>query len=129
MPSLALHSLLAVALTILSTATAFPLTNRDTQSWTFNLYPTTACNATGDVHTGIGSTGCRADLNSVAAAYKLTSVPEPCRIEFFDNTMCDATEGSDLAGPLTTLESCRIPGLGRRYGSYRVMCDGTEGVE
>lgn len=124
MLSLALHSLLAVVLTILSTATAFPLNNRDTPTWSFSLYPTTTCNATGDLHTGVGSTGCRADLHSVAAAYKLTSMPEPCSIEFFDNTMCDAAEGSDSAGPLTSLESCRIPGLGRRYGSYRVTCDG-----
>lgn len=128
MPSLARHSsLLTVAVALLqtlSTTTAFPLTNRDTPAWSFNLYPTQACNATGDLHTGTGSTGCRADLHSVAAAYKLTSIPEPCRIEFFDNTMCDSAEGSDLAGPLTSLEACRIPGLGRRYGSYRVVCDG-----
>lgn len=125
MPSLALQSTLAIlVLLFVQIATAFPLINRDTPTWSFNLYPTTACNATGDLHTGTGSTGCRADLHSVAAAYKLTSIPEPCRVEFFDNTMCDAAEGSDLAGPLTMMDSCWIPGPERSYGSYRVVCDG-----
>lgn len=115
---------LTIALLLLNTSTAFPLTLRDTPSqWSFDLYPTTTCDGPGDPHAGTGSTGCRADLNSVASAYKLNSVPEGCRIEFFDDTMCDSNEVSDIAGPLTSTESCRVPGSGRRYGSYRVTCD------
>lgn len=125
MPSFALPSyLLALAVLLITTATASPLTPRDPPpQWSFDLFPARACNGTGDFHAGSGSTGCRADLSSVASAYRLTSVPEDCRIAFFDNTMCDTTELSDIASVLTSIESCRLPGLGRRYGSYRVTCD------
>ncbi|KAJ5640081.1 uncharacterized protein N7484_007943 [Penicillium longicatenatum] len=71
----------------------------------------------------MGSTGCRANLHSVASAYRLNTVAEGCQIEFFDNTMCDATETSDIAGPISSTGFCRVPELARRYGSYQVTCE------
>ncbi|KAJ5949912.1 hypothetical protein N7454_001496 [Penicillium verhagenii] len=72
----------------------------------------------------MGSTGCRADLHSVASAYRLNLVADGCQIEFFDNTMCDATETtSDIAGPISNAGLCQVPELTRRYGSYQVTCE------
>ncbi|KAJ5152705.1 uncharacterized protein N7482_009183 [Penicillium canariense] len=107
------------------TATSFPLMPRDIQ-WSFDLYPTQACNGTADPHAGHGSTGCRADLNSVASAYTLNTVADGCRIEFYDNTMCDGNELSDIAGPMTSPGTCRVPNLHRRYASYQVTCEKVE---
>ncbi|KAJ5633268.1 hypothetical protein N7490_009607 [Penicillium lividum] len=119
---LALRSYFIALALLLATTSASPLNKREIQ-WSFDLFPTSQCNQTGDHHTGMGSTGCRADLNSVASAYRLNMVSEGCHIEFFDNTMCDATETtSDIADPLNT-GFCRVPELTRRYGSYRVTCE------
>ncbi|EPS26426.1 hypothetical protein PDE_01362 [Penicillium oxalicum 114-2] len=115
-------STLILTLAALSlTTNAFPLFSRDLQ-WSFNFFPTDACNGTSELHIGSGSTGCRADLGSVASAYTLNMVPDGCRIEFYDNTMCDRAELSDLAGPMTRLQVCRVPNLRRRYASYQVTC-------
>lgn len=114
--------LLAIAL-FLNLTIAFPLIGRDIQ-WSFTLFPSASCNGTiGDPHAGSGSTGCRADLHSVASAYTLTTVAEGCRIEFFDNTMCNQNELSDLAGQITPADTCRVAGSSRRYGSYQVSCE------
>ncbi|OQD90009.1 hypothetical protein PENANT_c002G04150 [Penicillium antarcticum] len=114
--------LLAATLFLINMTTAFPLMSRDIE-WSFTLFPTSSCNATGDPHAGSGSTGCRADLNSVASAYTLYSVAEGCRIEFFDNTMCDETELSDVAGQVNSTNTCHMAGPRRRYGSYQVTCE------
>ncbi|KAJ5691927.1 hypothetical protein N7462_001350 [Penicillium macrosclerotiorum] len=115
-------SVAMVVCLLFSTSAAFPLLHRDVQ-WSFDLYPTTYCNGTADPHAGSGSTGCRADLDSVASSYTLNTVDEGCRIEFFDNTMCDGNEISDVAGPLTSTDTCRVPNLKRRFGSYQVTCE------
>lgn len=108
-------------------AAASPLQQRDIQ-WSFDLFPTPQCNQTGDLHAGMGSTGCRANLHSVASAYRLNTVADGCHIEFFDNTMCDATETtSDIAGPISSTGFCRVPELTRRYGSYQVTCEEEKG--
>lgn len=121
MPSL-LRILLSASLLI--NASAFPLLHlREATQWNFDLFPTVRCNGTADVHTGSGSTGCRANLPTEAAAYRLNAISEGCRIQFFDNTMCDESEMSVIAGPLTTSETCRVPTSGHRYGSYQVTCD------
>jgi hypothetical protein len=125
MPSLSVRNLATVAFLFTTTTSAFPLFPRDIQ-WSFDLYPTQACNGTGELHAGSGSTGCRADLNTVASAYSLNTVADGCRIEFFDNTMCDGNEISDLAGPMTTTQTCRVPNLQRRYASYQVTCEKNE---
>ena len=121
LPSSLRLCLLAATLFLINMATAFPLISREVE-WSFTLFPT-SCNATGDPHAGSGSTGCRADLNSVASAYTLNSIAEGCRIEFFDNTMCDETELSDVAGQVTPTNTCRMAGPRRRYGSYQVTCE------
>ncbi|CAI7636928.1 unnamed protein product [Penicillium viridicatum] len=90
--------LLAVAL-FFNFSSAFPLISREVQC-----------------------TGCRADLPSVASAYTLNSVAEGCRIELFDNTMCDQNELSDIASQANATQTCRIAGTRRRYGSYQVTC-------
>ncbi|KAJ5399316.1 hypothetical protein N7501_001920 [Penicillium viridicatum] len=113
--------LLAVAL-FFNFSSAFPLISREVQ-WSFTLFPSPSCNGTiGDPHVGSGSTGCRADLPSVASAYTLNSVAEGCRIELFDNTMCDQNELSDIASQANATQTCRIAGTRRRYGSYQVTC-------
>ena len=122
MYSFALRSYLFALALFFVAISASPLQKREIQ-WSFDLFPSPQCNQTGDTHAGAGSTGCRADLNSVAAAFRLNTVAEGCHIDFFDNTMCDATEIADVAGPITSTSMCRIPGLNRRYGSYRVTCD------
>lgn len=115
--------ILALAL-LFNVSTAFPLVSRDApRDWSFDLFPTAQCNGTGDQHAGTGSTGCRADLHSVASAHRLNAVAEGCRIEFFDNTMCGSDEVSDISGPMTSTESCRVPGHQRSYASYQVTCD------
>jgi hypothetical protein len=116
-----LRILLAAAL-FLNLAAAFPLISREIQ-WSFTLFPSASCNGTaGDPHAGSGSTGCRADLHSVASAYTLNSIAEGCRIEFFDNTMCDQSELSDVAGQVNATDTCRMASSRRRYGSYQVSC-------
>ncbi|GLI74831.1 hypothetical protein PoHVEF18_003079 [Penicillium ochrochloron] len=125
MPSFSLRTLATAAFIFTTTTTAFPLFPRDIQ-WSFDLYPTQACNGTGELHAGSGSTGCRAHLDSVASAYTLNTVADGCRIEFYDNTMCDGNEISDLAGPMTTTQTCRVPNLQRRYASYQVTCEKIE---
>ncbi|KAJ5198550.1 uncharacterized protein N7498_007667 [Penicillium cinerascens] len=112
-----------VATTLLVNASAFPLHVRDAMEWNFDLFPTARCNGTGNAHTGSGSTGCRANLPTEAAAYRLNSIADGCRIQLFDNTMCDESEMSIVPGPLTTADTCRFPGSGHRYGSYQVTCD------
>ncbi|KAJ5695123.1 hypothetical protein N7536_005535 [Penicillium majusculum] len=113
--------LLAVTL-FFNFSSAFPLISREVQ-WSFTLFPSPSCNGTiGDPHVGSGSTGCRADLHSVASAYTLNSVAEGCRIELFDNTMCDQNELSDIASQANATQTCRIAGTRRRYGSYQVTC-------
>jgi hypothetical protein len=110
--------------TLLMHASAFPLLHlRDTTEWKFELFPAAHCNGTADAHAGSGSTGCRANLPTEAAAYKLNAIAEGCRIQFFDNTMCDESEMSVIAGPLATSDTCRVPASGHRYGSYQVTCD------
>ncbi|OQD73714.1 hypothetical protein PENDEC_c014G06559 [Penicillium decumbens] len=111
-----------VAAALLLNVSAFPLHIRDTLEWKFDLFPTAQCNGTGDAHAGSGSTGCRANLPTEAAAYRLNSVAEGCHIQFFDNTMCDDSEMSVIAGPLIT-DTCHVPGSRHRYGSYQVTCD------
>ncbi|KAF3402088.1 hypothetical protein F1880_009805 [Penicillium rolfsii] len=127
MPSFSLRTLATAALlfTTTTTTTAFPLFSRDVQ-WSFNLFPTQACDGTGELHAGSGSTGCRAHLDGVASAYTLNTVAEGCRIAFYDNTMCDGNDISDLAGPMTTTQTCRVPNLRRRYASYQVTCEKIE---
>ncbi|KAJ5361184.1 hypothetical protein N7541_002028 [Penicillium brevicompactum] len=71
----------------------------------------------------VATTGCRADLHSVASAYKLNTVAEGCRIQFFDNTMCDTNELSDIAGQITPTDTCRVADFRRRFGSYQVSCE------
>lgn len=115
-----LHSYLV--LLVLATATAFPLQSRDVQ-WSFDLFPTRQCNGTGDHQIGTGSTGCRAKLPSIAAAYKVSSLAD-CRIDFFDNTMCETStpqEFTDAVLPSATLQTCRVP-YKHHYGSYKVTC-------
>ncbi|KAJ5188899.1 hypothetical protein N7491_005221 [Penicillium cf. griseofulvum] len=103
-------------------SSAFPLIGRNIQ-WSLTLFPSTSCNGTiGDPHVGSGSTGCRADLHSVASAYTLNSVAEGCRIVLFDNTMCEQNEFSDVASQANATQTCRISGARRRYGSYQVTC-------
>lgn len=117
-----LRIIVAIAMFLNLTA-AFPLMGRDVQ-WSFTLFPSPSCNGTiGDPHAGSGSTGCRADLHSVASAYKLNTVAEGCRIEFFDNTMCDTNELSDIAGQITPTDTCRVADFRRRFGSYQVSCE------
>ena len=118
-------SFLFVALLLVNTVNAIPVERRDVQ-WSFELHSDANCNSTGDVHFGAGSTGCRANLNSVASAYKLNLMAEGCQIEFFDNTMCDSTEISELARPGTTTKTCRVPGSERHFGSYMVTCGNEE---
>lgn len=102
---------------------AFPLMSRDVQ-WSFTLFPSPSCNSTiGDLHAGSGSTGCRADLSTVASAYLLNSVAPGCQIELFDNTMCDGNELSDVADQITAAHTCRTAEARRRYGSYQVTCE------
>ncbi|KAJ5110425.1 hypothetical protein N7532_000960 [Penicillium argentinense] len=103
--------------------TAFPFMKRDIQ-WSFDLYPSSQCDSDGDLHSGAGSTGCRADLNSMAAAYRLNAIAPGCQVEFFDNTMCEQSGTSDVVFDLSTgAESCQVPSLARRYGSYQVTCN------
>ncbi|EKV06794.1 MNNG and nitrosoguanidine resistance protein [Penicillium digitatum] len=103
-------------------ASAFPLISHGVQ-WSFTLFPSSSCNGTiGDPHFGSGSTGCRANLHSVASAYTLNSVAEGCHIELFDNTMCDQNELSDIASHVNATQICRVAGTRRRYGSYQVTC-------
>ncbi|KAJ5116755.1 hypothetical protein N7456_001103 [Penicillium angulare] len=119
-----MHFSLPTLAVLLATATASPFQKRDIQ-WSFDLFPTSACNGTGDPYVGSGSTGCRADLSTVASAYRLNLVSDGCHIDFYDNTMCDATEPeNDAASSLSHAGTCRIPTLSRRYGSYRVTCGG-----
>ncbi|KAJ5151680.1 hypothetical protein N7492_009975 [Penicillium capsulatum] len=118
-------SLLQTTLLLVATTAAFPLQSRDIQ-WSFNLFPTAQCNGTGHLESGPGSTGCRANLPSIAAAYHVTSIADDCRIEFFDNTMCDTPsvqEPTDLVSSSANVQACRIPSTQHRYGSYRVTCD------
>lgn len=113
--------LLAVTL-FFNFSSAFPLISREVQ-WSFTLFPSPSCNGTiGDPHVGSGSTGCRADLHSVASAYTLNSVADGCRIELFDNTMCDQNELSDIASQANATQTCHIAEARRRYGSYQVTC-------
>lgn len=119
---LSLQSSLYFLLLLLSAAAAFPLQSRDVE-WSFNLFPTRQCNGTGDLQTGTGSTGCRANLPSIAAAYQVSSIAD-CRIDFFDNTMCDAPgvqDPTDVVLPSTNVQSCRVPPK-HHYGSYKVTC-------
>ncbi|KAJ5835248.1 hypothetical protein N7447_001274 [Penicillium robsamsonii] len=103
-------------------SSAVPLVGRDIQ-WSFTLFPSPSCNGTiGDPHVGSGSTGCRANLPSVASAYTLNTVAEGCRIELFDNTMCDQNEFSDVTSQANATQTCRMAGTRRRYGSYQVTC-------
>ena len=126
MSSVTLYTyLLAVTLLLASIVTAFPFERRNVQ-WSFELNTSPTCNGTTDAHLGSGSTGCRADLQSVASAYKLNFIVEGCRIEFFDNTMCNPNEISDVAGSMTATETCRVPGLKRGFGSYMVTCGSGE---
>lgn len=109
-------------LALLATASASPFQKRDIQ-WSFDLFPTAQCSETGDLHAGVGSTGCRADLDSVASAYRLNLLSQGCQIKFFENTMCDATETtSDITGPVSTEGICSVLDSERRYGSYQVTC-------
>ncbi|KAJ5774059.1 hypothetical protein N7457_008955 [Penicillium paradoxum] len=118
-----LHACLLAATLFFNLSSAFPLMSRDVQ-WSFTLFPSPSCNGTlGDSHAGSGSTGCRADLHSVASAYTLNSVAQGCQIEFFDNTMCDGNELSDVADQITAVHTCRKSEARRRYGSYQVTCE------
>ncbi|KAJ5130075.1 uncharacterized protein N7515_006114 [Penicillium bovifimosum] len=121
--STTLRVCLLAAILFVNLSSAFPLIGRDVQ-WSFTLFPSPSCNGTiGDPHAGSGSTGCRADLHSVASAYTLNTIAQGCRIEFFDNTMCDAEELSDVAAQVTAAHTCRVPEARRRYGSYQVTCE------
>ncbi|KAJ5219650.1 hypothetical protein N7468_008854 [Penicillium chermesinum] len=129
MPSFTLRAVVAATVLLASTSTAFPLFKREPQ-WSFDLFSTAACSETGDLYAGSGSTGCRADLNNEAAAYRLNTLSAGCTIEFYDNTMCDENFASGVAGPISVNESadtCRIPRSEQRFGSYQVTCrDATE---
>ncbi|KAJ5101378.1 hypothetical protein NUU61_003600 [Penicillium alfredii] len=113
--------LLALALFLVS-ATAIPRPPRDLQ-WSFDLYPGTSCNGTADPQAAFGSTKCRANLRSVASAYQLHHVAEGCRIEFFDNTMCDRADLAAVAKSSPGAPMCRPAGPVHRVGSYQVTCD------
>ena len=118
-----MHFSIPTVALLLATATCSPLQKRDIQ-WSFDLFPTASCNGTGDSYSGTGTTGCRADLNTVASAYRLNLVSEGCHIDFYDNTMCDATDPeNDAASPISNTRTCRVPTLNRKYGSYRVTCE------
>jgi hypothetical protein len=125
MPSIVLCAFATAAFLFTTTTTAFPLFAQDIQ-WSFDLYESKACNGTGELHAGSGSTGCRADLNTLAAGYTLDTVADGCRIEFFDNTMCDRNEIFDVAGPMTKTQMCLMPHIYRRYASYQVTCEKVE---
>ncbi|KAJ5594645.1 uncharacterized protein N7459_000853 [Penicillium hispanicum] len=126
MPSFTLYTYFAaVALLLANIVTAFPLERRGVD-WSFELHPFANCTGAPDLHYGSGSTGCRADLDSVASAYTLNGVADGCRIDFFDNTMCDASEMSDVVGPMTPTATCRVAGSKRRFGSYLVTCRSDE---
>lgn len=110
-------TLLLVNLTI-----AFPFMKRGIQ-WSFDLYPSTQCGGEGegDMHTGIGSTGCRANLTSMASAYRLNTIAPGCQVEFFENTMCEQAETSGVIVDLSAgAESCQS--TTQRFGSYQVTC-------
>lgn len=112
-----LTTLFLVNLTI-----AFPFMKRGLQ-WSFDLYPSTQCGGEGegDLHTGIGSTGCRADLISMASAYRLNTIAPGCQVEFFENTMCEQAETSGVIVDLSAgAESCQS--TTQRFGSYQVTC-------
>lgn len=124
MPSFTLRAFVAAALLLANTSTAFPLFDREPQ-WSFDLFPDTECGPVGDLHAGSGSTGCRAHINTEAAAYRINKLPRGCTVEFYDNTMCDENSTSGVAGPIDTLDSaysCRIPTMEQRFGSYQVTC-------
>jgi hypothetical protein len=112
----------AAAFFLVNLATIFPFMNRGIR-WSFNLYPSTQCEGDGDIHSGMGSTGCRANLNTIASAYRLNTVAQGCQMELFENTMCEQSESSGFVDLSTGAESCRAPTT-RRYGSYQVTCDG-----
>ncbi|KAJ5885401.1 hypothetical protein N7495_009911 [Penicillium taxi] len=121
-------SIRACILGILMTASAIPLQTRQVQ-WSFDLYPTKDCTSGGDTHSGSGSTGCRADLSSVASAYRLNTVDQGCTVQFFDNTMCEEeSESPDVAGPATSTDVCHLLDSKRRYGSYQVTCVDVRGL-
>ncbi|KAJ5624799.1 hypothetical protein N7510_001108 [Penicillium lagena] len=102
-------------------ASAFPMLPRN-PPWSFTLYQGTDCSGNSSLYEGTGGTGCRADLIDVAPAYMLHSqIGDGCRIEFFDNTMCDSYEITDIAGPRNPTDMCKAPG--RHVGSYQVSCD------
>lgn len=121
MPSFTLRAFIAAALLLANTSTAFPLYKREPQ-WSFDLFPTEQCGETGDMYSGSGSTGCRADLNNEAGAYRLNTLAKGCTIEFYDNTMCDETTTVGMAGPIEETDTCRIPTQQQRFGSYQVTC-------
>ncbi|KAJ5216714.1 uncharacterized protein N7469_011579 [Penicillium citrinum] len=113
---------LLTTLFLVNLTMAFPFMKRGIQ-WSFDLYPSTQCDGEGDIHHGMGSTGCRADLNSMASAYRLNTIAPGCQVEFFENTMCEQSEISGMIVDLSTgAETCQAPST-KRYGSYQVTCD------
>ena len=126
-----LHTLLLAVALILATVSAVPLQTRDV-AWSFRLFPTAECNGPGDPHSGRDSTGCRANLPSIAAAYQVDFIAGDCRVEFFDNTMCEpssAPDPVDVAYAANNVQSCRVPASMHRYGSYKVTCGETKHEE
>lgn len=104
---------------------AFPFMKRGIQ-WSFDLYPSTNCDGEGtnDTHSGMGSTGCRADLNTMASAYRLNTMAPGCQVEFFENTMCEQSETFGVIVDLSAgAESCQA--TTQRFGSYQVTCEGS----
>ncbi|KAJ5117484.1 hypothetical protein N7448_011116 [Penicillium atrosanguineum] len=112
----------AAAFFLVNLVTIFFFMNRGIR-WSFDLYPSTQCEGDGQKHSGMGSTGCRADLNTLASAYRLNTVVQGCQMELFENTMCEHSEPSDMVDLSTGANCCRAPTT-RRYGSYQVTCDG-----
>jgi hypothetical protein len=111
----------AAAFFAVNLATIFRFTNRDNR-WSFHLYPSTTCEDDGDFHSGMGSTGCRADLRTLAFAYRLNTVAQGCQMELFENTMCEQSETSGMVDLSIGANFCQGP-TSRRYGSYRVTCN------
>jgi hypothetical protein len=114
---------LLTTLFLVNMAIAFPFMKRGIQ-WSFDLYPSTQCDGevSNDIHSGMGSTGCRADLNTMASAYRLNTIAPGCQVEFFENTMCEKSETSGVIVDLSAgAESCQA--TTRRIGSYQVTCD------
>ncbi|KAJ5767512.1 hypothetical protein N7533_000095 [Penicillium manginii] len=114
---------LLATLFLVNMAIAFPFMKRGIQ-WSFDLYPSTQCggNSTSDIHSGMGSTGCRANLNTMASAYRLNTMAPGCQVEYFENTMCEKSETSGVIVDLSAgVASCQA--TTRRIGSYQVTCD------